>query len=204
MDEHGTAVRNKEHLVAKGYAQMEGIDFEETFAPIARLESIRILSSIACHLKFKLFQMNVKSAFLNGVLQEKVYVEQPEGFIDLHKPNHVYSLNKALYSLKQAPRAWYERLNKFLVENQFERGSVNKTLFIKKKDDFILIAQIYVDDVIFGITQEDMAHELAHTMKSEIEMSVGGEMKFFLQLQIRQTKNGIFVKPIQIFQRLSV
>ena len=94
-------------------------------------------------------------------------MEQPEGFINPHKPNHVYKLKKELYGLKQAPRAWYERLTKFLLENQFSRGNVDKILFIKKKDNFILITQIYVDDIIFGATQEDMAHEFAHTMKSK-------------------------------------
>jgi hypothetical protein len=107
-DEHGTVVRNKARLVAQGYTQVEGIDFDETFAPVARLESIRVLLAIACHLGFKLYQMDVKSAFLNGLLQEEVYVEQPKGFQDPSHPDHVYKLKKALYGLKQAPRAWYE------------------------------------------------------------------------------------------------
>jgi hypothetical protein len=98
-------VRNKARLVAQGYTHIEKIDFDETFAPVARLESIRILFSIACHLGFKLYQMDVKSAFLNGILQEEVYVEQPKGFQD---PHHVYKLKKALYGLKQATHAWYE------------------------------------------------------------------------------------------------
>lgn len=140
MNEPGTIIRNNARLIAKGYAQMERIDFKKTFVPVVRLESIRIILSIACHLKFKLFQMDVKSAFLNNVLQEEVYVGQPEGFINPHKPNHVYRLKKALYGLKQSPRAWYERLTKFLLENQFSRGSVDKIHFIKKNDDFILIA----------------------------------------------------------------
>jgi hypothetical protein len=104
-DEHGTVVRNKARLVAQGYTQIEGVDFDETFAPVAKLKSIRILLSIACHLDFKLYQMDVKSTFLNGVLQEEVYVEQPKGFQDPHHPHHVYKLKKALYGLKQAPRA---------------------------------------------------------------------------------------------------
>jgi hypothetical protein len=115
IDEHGTVVRNKARLVAQGYTQIEGIDFDETFAPVARLESIRILLSIACHLGFKLYQMDVKSAFLNGVLQKEVYVEQSKGFQDPHHPHHVYKMKKALYGLKQAPRAWYERLTTYLL-----------------------------------------------------------------------------------------
>jgi len=112
-DECGTIVRNKARLVAQGYTQVEGIDFDETFAPVARLESIRLLLSIACLLDFKLYQMDVKSAFLNGFLNEEVYVEQPKGFEDPYHPDYVFQLKKALYGLKQAPRAWYERLTNF-------------------------------------------------------------------------------------------
>ncbi|KAK4857146.1 hypothetical protein QYF36_025054 [Acer negundo] len=109
-NEDGNIVRNKARLVAQGYSQIEGINFEETFAPVARLKSIRLLLSISCVHKFKLHQMDVKSAFLNGFLQQEMFVEQPKGFVDAHHPNHVYHLKKALYGLKQAPRAWYERL----------------------------------------------------------------------------------------------
>ena len=116
----GTIIRNKARLVAQGYTQMEGIDFDETFAPVARLESIRLLLSIACLIGFRLFQMDVKSAFLNGVLNEEVYVEQPKGFEDPHAPDHVYKLDKALYGLKQAPRAWYEKLTNFLVSRGYK------------------------------------------------------------------------------------
>ena len=109
-DENGTVTRNKARLVAQGYTQVEDLDFDETFALIARLESIRILLGVACIHKLKLFQMDVKSAFRNGYLNEEVYVEQPNKFIDPSFPNHVYKLKKALYGLKQAPRAWFERL----------------------------------------------------------------------------------------------
>ncbi|MCH80969.1 gag-pol polyprotein [Trifolium medium] len=121
-DENGTVTRNKARLVAQGFTQIEGVDFGETFAPVARLESIRLLRGIACILKFKLFQMDVKNAFLNGYLHEEVYVEQPKGFIDPFQPSHVYKLKKALYGLKQAPRAWYERLTEFLVSNGYRKG----------------------------------------------------------------------------------
>ena len=126
-DEHGTVIRNKSRLVAQGYTQVEEVDFDETFAPVARLESIQILLAIACHLNFKLYQMNVKSAFLNGMLQEEVYVEQPKGFVDPHRP---YKLKKALYGLKQAPRAWYDKLTSYLTKNEFKRGNADSTLFI--------------------------------------------------------------------------
>ncbi|KAK2409455.1 putative mitochondrial protein [Trifolium repens] len=121
-DEKGTVTRNKARLVAQGYTQVEGLDFDETFAPVARLEAVRLLLGVACILKFKLFQMDVKSAFLNGYLQEEVDVEQPKGFVDNEFPNHVYRLKKALYGLKQAPRAWYERLNQFLTNQGYRKG----------------------------------------------------------------------------------
>lgn len=125
MDEYGIVMRNKVRLVAKWYTQVEGIDYEENFSLVARLESIRILLLIVCHLKIKLYQMDVKSAFLNGWLQEEVYVEQLEGFVDPHLPEHVYKLKKALYGLKQAPRAWYKMLTKFFLDHHFDKGSVD-------------------------------------------------------------------------------
>ena len=131
LDEQGKVVRNKARLVAKGYSQQEGIDFTETYAPVARLEAIRILLAFATYNNIKLFQMDVKSAFLNGFIKEEVYVEQPPGFESVDFPQHVYKLNKALYGLKQAPRAWYERLSSFLLENGFQRGKVDTTLSVK-------------------------------------------------------------------------
>ena len=140
MDDLGNVVRNKARLVAQGYNQEEGIDFDEIFAPVAILEAIRLFLAFACHMNFKLFQMDLKSAFLNGFIQEEVYVEQPPGFEDFEKSNHVYKLQKALYGLKQAPRAWYERLSKFLMEKGFSRGSVDTTLFLKKHKHDMLVA----------------------------------------------------------------
>ncbi|GJR84472.1 retrovirus-related pol polyprotein from transposon TNT 1-94 [Tanacetum coccineum] len=132
-----------------GYNQQEGIDFDETYAPVARLESIRILLAYACAHDFKLYQMDVKSAFLNGFINEEVYVAQPPGFIDFEKPNHVFKLKKALYGLKQAPKAWYDRLKAFLINHKYTMGLVDNTLFTKKRNSHIIIVQIYVDDIIF-------------------------------------------------------
>ena len=160
---------------------------------MARLEAIRILLAFACYMGFKLFQMDVKSAFLNGFIKEEVYVEQPPGFESFEKPNHVFKLLKALYGLKQAPRAWYERLTNFLIENGFLRGSVDTTLFIKKKSNDILVVQIYVDDIIFGATNEAMCQEFAKSMQGEFEMSMMGELNFFLGLQVKQCKEGTFI-----------
>ncbi|XP_075515526.1 uncharacterized protein LOC142550172 [Primulina tabacum] len=130
-DESGIVVRNKARLVAQGYTQIEGIDFDETFAPVARIESVRLLLAIACHMDIKLYQMDVKSAFLNGILNEEAYVSQPKGFEDPNHPNHVYKLKKALYGLKQAPRAWYGRLTEYLLDLGFKRGKYAKNL-VKK------------------------------------------------------------------------
>ena len=128
LDESGIIVRNKARLVAKGYNQEEGIDYDETYAPGSRLEAIRLLLAFACIMDFRLFQMDVKSAFLNGLIEEKVYMDQPPGFMDYKYPNHVYRLKKALYDLKQAPRSWYDRLSRFLIEQSFIRGQVEKKI----------------------------------------------------------------------------
>ncbi|KAG7559036.1 Integrase catalytic core [Arabidopsis thaliana x Arabidopsis arenosa] len=192
-DEEGNVTRNRARLVAQGYSQVEGIDFDETFAPVARLESIRFLLGIACLLNIKLFQMDVKSAFLNGVIQEEVYVSQPKGFEDPRFPNHVYKLKKALYGLKQAPRAWYERLTLFLTENGFKRGSVDKTLFIFEEGKDILIVQIYVDDIVCGSTKQQLVNDFVQSMTKEFEMSMVGAMSYFLGLQIKQTDEGIHI-----------
>ena len=146
LDEDGNITKNKARLVAKGYRQEEGIDYDETYASVARLEVIRLLLVYASLMKFKLYQMDVKSAFLNEFIKEDVYVEQPPSFEDYKFPNHIYKLKKALYGLKQAPRSWYERLSTFLLENDFERGRIDLTLFIKRVREHILLVQIYVND----------------------------------------------------------
>ncbi|GJW59429.1 retrovirus-related pol polyprotein from transposon TNT 1-94 [Tanacetum coccineum] len=190
LDENGVVSRNKARLVAQGYNQQEGIDYDETYAPVARLESIRILLAYACALDFKLFQMDVKSAFLNGFINEEVYVAQPPGFIDFEKPDHVYKLKKALYGLKQAPKAWYDRLKAFL-KHEYKMGMVDNTLFTKKKSSNLIIVQIYVDDIIFGSTCQDMCDEFAKIMHDEFEMSMMGELNFFLGLQIKQMEDDL-------------
>lgn len=176
----GQVIRNKARLVAQGYTQIKGIDFDEAFAPVARLESIWLILAIACFLNIKLYQMGVKSAFLNGYLNKEVYVEQPKRFQDPHYPDHVFKLKKALYGLKQAPRAWYERLTVFLLDYGFKRGSVDKTLFIKEDSHHILISQIYVDDIVFGSTSSKSVDQFSKSMSTEFEMSMVGELTFFL------------------------
>ncbi|GJY97831.1 retrovirus-related pol polyprotein from transposon TNT 1-94, partial [Tanacetum coccineum] len=190
LDENGVVSRNKARLVAQGYNQQEGIDYDETYAPVARLESIRILLAYACALDFKLFQMNVKSAFLKGFINEEVYVAQPPGFINFTKPNHVYRLKKTLYELKQAPKAWYDRLKAFLIKHDYTMGMVDNTLFTKKKDSNLIIVQIYVDDIIFSSTCQELCDDFAKIMHDEFEMSMMGELNFFLGLQIKQLEDG--------------
>jgi len=164
QDEHGQVVRNKARLVAQGYTQVEGIDFDETFAPVARLEAIRILLAYANHHNILLYQMDVKSAFLNGKIEEEVYVAQPPGFENPKHPDMVYKLNKALYGLKQAPRAWYDTLKYFLKSKGFKPGSLDLTLFTKTYDGELFVCQIYVDDIIFGYTDKRYSDEFGHMM----------------------------------------
>ncbi|GKC10637.1 retrovirus-related pol polyprotein from transposon TNT 1-94, partial [Tanacetum coccineum] len=150
LDELGGILKNKARLVARGYRQEEGIDFDESFAPVARLDAIRIFLAYAAHINMFVYQMDVKTAFLNGILREEVYVSQPDGFVDQDDPNHVYKLKKALYGLKQALRALYDLLSKFLLSQEFSKGTVDPTLFIRRQGKNILLVQIYVDDIIFA------------------------------------------------------
>ncbi|GJR52055.1 retrovirus-related pol polyprotein from transposon TNT 1-94 [Tanacetum coccineum] len=196
-DAENIVVRNKTRLVAKGYRQEEGIDFEESFAPVARLEAVRMFIAYAAHKNITIFQMDVKTAFLNGPLKEEVYVSQPEGFIDPEFPDHVYRLKKALYGLKQAPRAWYDKLSSFLIEHGFTKGIIDPTLFTRRHGGDILLVQVYVDDIIFGSTNPDFSKRFANLMKNNFEMSMMGELKFFLGLQVHQSPRGIFISQSQ-------
>eukprot|EP00253_Pinus_taeda_P024454 PITA_24454 len=174
LNENGEVIRNKARLVCKGHAQQEGIDFKETFAPVARLEAIRMFVALSSFQKFKLFQMDVKSSFLNGDLEEEVYIEQPDGFILGNDPKLVCRLKKALYGIKQAPRAWYYRLDKYLHQQGFLKGSADNNLYIKIDNDKLLILVVYVDDIIFGSNEEVMSQNFALVMQKEFEMSLLG------------------------------
>ncbi|GJT22445.1 retrovirus-related pol polyprotein from transposon TNT 1-94, partial [Tanacetum coccineum] len=156
LDELGGILKNKARLVARGYRQEDGIDFEESFALVARLEAIRIFLVFAAHMNMVVYQMDVKTAFLNGNLREEVYVSQPDGFVDKDNPNHLYKLKKALYGLKQAPRAWYDMLSSFLISQDFSKGSVDPTLFIRRDGKDLLLVQIYVDDIIFAASTPEL------------------------------------------------
>ncbi|GJZ14263.1 putative ribonuclease H-like domain-containing protein [Tanacetum coccineum] len=158
-DERGIVVRNKAKLVAQGYKQEECIDYDEVFAPVARIEAIR----------------------------------QPLGFVDPEFPEKVYKVEKALYGLHQAPRAWYETLSTYLLDNGFYRGQIDKTLFIKRVKDDILLVQVYVDDIIFGSTKKSLCTDFKQIMHKRFQMSSIGELTFFLGLQVKQKEDGIFI-----------
>jgi hypothetical protein len=202
QDEHGVVTRNKARLVAKGYAQVTGLDFEETFAPVARLESICILLAYVAHHSFKLFQMNMKSTYLNGPIKEEVYMDQPPRFEDDRYPDHVYKLSKALYGLKQAPRAWYECLRDFLISNAFMVGKVDSTLFTKACNGDLFVCQIYVDNIIFGSTNQKSYEEFSRVMMQKFEMSMLGELNYFLGFQVKQLKEGTFISQAKYTQDL--
>ncbi|GJZ26227.1 putative ribonuclease H-like domain-containing protein [Tanacetum coccineum] len=192
-DERGIVIRNKARLVAQGHTQEEGIDYDEVFAPVARIEAIRIFLAYASYMGFTVYQMDVKSAFLYGQIEEEVYVCQPPGFEDPDHPDKVYKVVKALYGLHQAPRAWYDTLATYLLSNGFQRGQIDQTLFIKSHKGHILLVQIYVDDIIFGSTKKELCDEFEKLMKDKFQMSSMGELTFFLGLQVQQKKNGIFI-----------
>nr|GEU61074.1 retrovirus-related Pol polyprotein from transposon TNT 1-94 [Tanacetum cinerariifolium] len=203
-DEENTVIRNKSRLVAKGYAQKEGIDFKELFSPIAQMEAVRLFIAYAVHKSFTVYQMDVRTTFLYGPLKEEVYVNQPDGFVDPYHLDKVYRLKKALYGLKQAPRAWYDELFNFLVSKGFSKGFIDPTLFITKHKGDILLMQIYVDDIIFGSTNPKLSKQFEKLMHSKFEMSMMGELKLFLGIQINQSPRGIFINQAKYAQEILI
>nr|GEZ66713.1 retrovirus-related Pol polyprotein from transposon TNT 1-94 [Tanacetum cinerariifolium] len=180
-------------LVAKRYRQEEGIGFEESFAPVARIEAIHIFIANAASKNMTIYQMDVKTAFLNGELKKEVYVCQPEGFVDPDHSTHVYRLKKALYGLKQAPRVWYDTLSLFLLDNKFSKGAIDPTLFTQKRGKHILLVQIYVDDIILASTDPKVCDIFSNEMSSKFQISTMGHFSFFLGLQVSQSPEGIFI-----------
>ncbi|GJV80873.1 putative ribonuclease H-like domain-containing protein, partial [Tanacetum coccineum] len=201
-DARGIVVRNKARLVAQGHRQEEGIDYDEVFAPVARIEAIRLFLAFASYMGFMVYQMDVKSAFLYGSIDEEVYVTQPKGFVDPQYPKKVYKVVKALYGLHQAPRAWYATLSTFLLKHGYRRGTIDKTLFLKKHKRDIILVQVYVDDIIFGSTKKAWCDDFEALMKGEFEMSAMGELIFFLGLQVQQRPDGIFIGQDKYVQEI--
>nr|GEU80540.1 retrovirus-related Pol polyprotein from transposon TNT 1-94 [Tanacetum cinerariifolium] len=196
-DAENTVIRNKSCIVAKGYKQEEGIDFEESFAQVARLEAVGMFVAHAAHKNFTIFQMDIKTAFLNGLLKEEVYASQPNSFVDPNFPDHIYKLKKALYGLKQTPRARYDKFSSFQIEHHFTKGVVDPTLFTRCHRGDILIVQVYVDAIIFGSTNPDFSKRFANLMKNNFEMSMIVVLKLFLGLQVHQSPCGIFISQSQ-------
>ena len=159
QDESGVIVRNKARLVVRGFRQIDGLDYKEVYAPVARLEAIRILLAYASFMDFTVYQMDVKTAFLYGKVKEEIYVDQPPGFVNPQFPDLVYKLDKALYGLHQAPRAWYATLTEHLLQHGYTCGTIEQTLFIKRVDKDQIVVQINVDDIIFGTTSDSLCKE---------------------------------------------
>ncbi|GJS80569.1 retrovirus-related pol polyprotein from transposon TNT 1-94 [Tanacetum coccineum] len=170
-DERGIVIRNKARLVAQGHRQEEGIDYEEFFGPVARIEAIRLFLAYASFMGFMVYQMDVNSEFLYGTIEEEVYVSQPPGFKDPNRPKKVYKVVKAFYRLHQAPRAWYETLANYLLCNGFKRGKIDQTLFIKKHKLDILLIYVYVDDIIFSSTNKELCTAFEKLIKDKFQMT---------------------------------
>eukprot|EP00253_Pinus_taeda_P004661 PITA_04661 len=189
----GKIERHKARLVVKGYKQQYGRDYEETFALVARMETVRAVLSITAQNKWKVYQMDVKSTFLNGVLMEEVYIEQPLGYEKKGQEHKVCRLKKALYGLKQAPRAWYSRIHFYLLENEFDKCEGEPTVYIKEKDGKILIVVLYVEDVIFTGNDDYLIKNFKSVMKEEFEMTDMGLLRYFLGIEVDQNEIGIFI-----------
>ena len=179
--------RYKARLVAKGYKQREGIDYGEVFALVARLETIRLMISLVVQHRWKIYQLDVKPAFLNGFLEEEIYVEQPLGYIKAENESKVYKLKKALYDLKQASCAWNTRIDRYFQENGFEKCPHEHTIYVKKETDgSILFACLYVDDLLFTGNNPTMFEAFKKSMVQEFEMTDIGLMAHFLGLEVAQ------------------
>lgn len=190
----GSVQKHKARLVAKGYAQEQGVDYDETFSPVARFETVRVFLALAAQLGWPIFQFDVKSAFLNGELNEEVFVAQPEGVVVHNEENKVYRLWKALYGLKQAPRAWYTKIDSYFLKKGFERSKNEPTLYIKKVGtaEFLVVC-LYVDDMIYMGSCESIVTEFKLSMMKEFEMSDMGLLNYFLGLEVKQGVDGIFL-----------
>ncbi|CAL8138407.1 unnamed protein product [Prunus armeniaca] len=198
----GTVQKNKARLVAKGYSQKPGIDYNETFAPVARLDTIRTLISLAAQKEWSLYQLDVKSAFLNGVLKEEVYVDQPQGFVKKDEETKVYKLHKTLYGLKQAPRAWYDEIDAYFNKAGFKKSPSEATLYVKAEGSDVLIVSLYVDDIVYTGSSSQMIEEFRRDMMEHYEMTDLGVLHHFLGMGVIQSKQNIFLHQRKYGQKL--
>jgi hypothetical protein len=188
----GSIEKHKARLVAHGFSQKKGIDYEETFAPIARYTSIKTIIALAAKMKWKLHQMDIKTTFLNGVIEEEVYIEQPQGFEVEDRKSHVCKLKKALYGLKQAPRAWYGRIDNFLISLGFTKSTTDSNLYFKVTNDEPVILVLYVDD-LFLTGEEKLITKCMKRLALEFEMKDLGLMHYFLGREVWQSPERIFI-----------
>jgi len=180
----GSVNKYKTRLVPKGYAQTYGIDCEETYNPIAKMITIRTIIVITIAKGWLLHQMDVKNVFLHGDLQEEVYMEQPPGYVDQTHPNLVYRLKKVLYSLKQAPRTWSDKIGQYLITSGFQTSNANFSLYVKKTDHGIVVIVIYVDDLIITRDSDINIFDLKKLLKQKFEMKDLGELRYFLSIDV--------------------
>ena len=190
LNADGSINKYKVRLVVKGYVEQFGTDF---FAPVARLDTIRLLVALSVHQNWKVYQLDVKSAFLNGFLEEEIYVEQPEGFVKLGANDKVFKLKKALYGLKQAPKAWYNRIDDFLLKKGFIKSPSELTLYVRVKNHDVLIVSLYVDDLLVTGSKFELVEQFKVQMFEDFEITDLGDMAFFLGMKIHQTNDGIFM-----------
>jgi hypothetical protein len=189
----GFVSRYKTRLVAKGYAQTYGINYEETYSPVAKMTIVRVIIVMAAAKGWSLHQMDVKNVFLHGDLQEEMYMEQPPGYVDQTHPNLVCRLKKALYGLKQTPRAWLDKIGQYLVTSGFQTSNANFSLYVKKTDHGIVVIVIYVDDlIIIGDSDVDI-FDLKKLLKQKFEMKDLGELRYFLSIKVIQSPKGIWL-----------
>lgn len=193
LNESWKVEKFKVRLVAKGYAQRYGVDYTKVFAPVTRLDTMRVLLALVAQRGWEVYQLDMKSAFLHGELKEEVFVQQPEGFVKKGEEEKVYKLKKALYGLKQAPRAWYSKIEAYFAKEKFERCSSEHTLFTKKNEGNILIVSLYVDDLIFIGNNRSMCDEFKSSMKLDFDMTDLGKMRHFLGIEVIQCEAGIFI-----------
>ncbi|KAM1007578.1 hypothetical protein ACFX2A_004219 [Malus domestica] len=194
MDENGEVDKYKARLVTKGYSQQYGVDFSKVFAPVARMDTIRMVISLAAQKGWEIYQLDVKSAFMHGAIDEEVFVEQPQGYEQKESESKVYRLKMALYGLKQAPQAWYSRIETYFIKESFNKYPYEHTLFIKVANEGkILIVCLYVDDLIFTGNDESMIEQFKKSMMNEFDMTDLERMRYFLGIEVVQKADGIFI-----------
>ena len=185
-NQDGEIERFKARLVAKGFLQKFGIDYDETFAPVAKFTSIRIVLSLAAKYGLKLHQMDVKTAFLNGELDEDIYMEQPDGYVDEDHPDYVCKLKRSLYGLKQSPRMWNQTIDDFMLKMEFAKCEPDHCVYVKQEGDDMIFVVLYVDDLIIASSNDELMKSTKSALSDRFEMTDLGELKYFLGMEIKQ------------------